>query len=81
ALEGLAEACVVAIRNGATIIVLSDRDIARHTLVLPAPLAVGAVHQALLKAGERPNANIIIETGSVRDPHQFAVLLGLGVTA
>jgi glutamate synthase (NADPH/NADH) large chain len=81
ALEGLAEACVVAIRNGATIIVLSDRDIARHTLVLPAPLAVGAVHQALLKAGERPNANIIIETGSARDPHQFAVLLGLGATA
>jgi glutamate synthase (NADPH/NADH) large chain len=39
------------------------------------------VHQALLRAGERPNANILIETGSARDPHQFAVLLGLGVTA
>ena len=81
ALEGLAEACVVATQNGATIIVLSDRDIARHTLLMPVPLAVGAVHQALLRAGERPNANIIIETGSARDPHQYAVLLGLGATA
>lgn len=81
ALEGLAESCVVAIQKGATIIVLSDRDIAQQTLIMPAPLAVGAVHQALLKAGERPNANIIIETGSARDPHQYAVLLGLGATA
>jgi glutamate synthase (NADPH/NADH) large chain len=81
ALEGLAENCVMAIQNGATIIILSDREFARHTLLIPAPLAVGAVHQALLRAGERPNANIIIETGSARDPHQYAVLIGLGATA
>jgi glutamate synthase (NADPH/NADH) large chain len=81
ALTGLAESCVGAVRGGATIIVLTDRDVARGKLPMPAPLAVGAVHQALLRAGERPNANIIIETGSARDPHQFAVLLGLGATA
>jgi glutamate synthase (NADPH/NADH) large chain len=81
ALVNLAESSVGAVRGGATIIVLSDRDIARGKLPMPAPLAVGAVHQALLRAGERPNANILIETGSARDPHQFAVLLGLGVTA
>ena len=81
ALVNLAESCVGAVRGGATIIVLSDRDIARGKLPMPAPLAVGAVHQALLRAGERPNANILIETGSARDPHQFAVLLGLGATA
>ncbi len=81
ALESLVEACVSSIKGGATIIVLSDRDIARDRLLIPAPLAVGAVHQGLLKAGERPNANILIETGSARDPHQYAVLLGLGATA
>jgi glutamate synthase (NADPH/NADH) large chain len=81
ALAGLAESCVEAVRGGATIIVLTDRDIARGKLPMHAALAVGAVHQALLRAGERPNANIIIETGSARDPHQFAVLLGLGATA
>jgi glutamate synthase (NADPH/NADH) large chain len=81
ALVNLAESCVGAVRGGATVIVLSDRDITRGKLPMPAPLAVGAVHQALLRAGERPNANILIETGSARDPHQFAVLLGLGATA
>ncbi len=81
ALEKLVEGCVSAIQGGATIIVLSDRDIARDRLPIPAPLAVGAVHQALLKASERPNSNILIETGSARDPHQYAVLLGLGATA
>ena len=81
ALVCLAESSVEAVRGGATIIVLSDRDISTGYLPIPAPLAVGAVHQALLRAGQRPNANIIIETGSARDPHQFAVLLGLGATA
>jgi len=81
ALEDLAASCVSAVQGGATILVLSDRDIARNRLPIPAPLAVGAVHQALLQASERPNANIIIETGSARDPHQYAVLLGLGATA
>ena len=81
ALVNLAESCVAAVRGGATVLVLSDRDITRGKLPMPAPLAVGAVHQALLQAGERPNANILIETGSARDAHQFAVLLGLGATA
>ncbi len=80
ALESLGQACIDAVRDGVTIIVLSDRDIDQEQLVIPAPLAVGAVHQSLLRAGERPNANILIETGSARDPHQFAVLLGLGAT-
>ena len=81
ALRKLAADSVEAVRNGATIIVLSDRGIANGLLPMPAPLAVGAVHQALLRAGQRPNANIVIETGSARDPHQYAVLLGLGATA
>jgi glutamate synthase (NADPH/NADH) large chain len=81
ALETLVNSCVCAVQGGATIIVLSDRDISRNQLPIPAPLAVGAVHQGLLRASERPNANIIIETGSARDPHQYAVLLGLGATA
>ncbi|MBT8047615.1 MAG: glutamate synthase large subunit [Xanthomonadales bacterium] len=80
-LKALAASSVQAVQGGATILVLSDRDISRDRLPIPAPLAVGAVHQALLRASERPNANIIIETGSARDPHQYAVLLGMGATA
>ncbi len=81
AIESLVADCLQAVKSGTTILVLSDRDISRDTLTMPAPLAVGAVHQALMRAHERTRANIILETGSARDPHQFAVLLGLGVTA
>jgi glutamate synthase (NADPH/NADH) large chain len=81
AIEALVEDCVNAAKSGSNILVLSDRDISRENLTIPAPLAVGAVHQALMRALERTRSNIIIETGSVRDPHQYAVLLGLGVTA
>lgn len=81
AIENLAESCLQATRSGATILLLTDRDIRREYLTIPAPLAIGAVHQTLMQAHERTRANIIIETGSVRDPHQYAVLFSLGATA
>lgn len=72
-----------AIRNGAVVLVLSDRiNInARDRLPLHALLATGAVHQHLIKVGLRCNANIVVETATARDPHHFAVLLGYGATA
>jgi glutamate synthase (NADPH/NADH) large chain len=81
AIRSLVDACLQAVKSGATILVMTDRDISHDRLTIPAPLAVGAVHQALMRAHERTRANILIETGSARDPHQFAVLLGLGATA
>ena len=50
-------------------------------LPIPAVLAVGAVHHRLVREGLRVRANLIVETGGVRDPHHFAVLLGYGATA
>ena len=46
-----------------------------------AALATGAVHQRLIKDGLRCDCNIIVETGTARDSHHFAVLFGLGATA
>ena len=43
-------------------------------------LATGAVHHALIEAGLRCNANIVVETGTARDPHHIAVLVGYGAT-
>ena len=45
------------------------------------PTPVGAVHHKLINIGLRCDTNLIIETGSVRNPHHFAVLLGYGATA
>ena len=68
-------------RDGAVIILLSDRDISESTLPIPAAMAAGAVQQRLVNNNLRCDTNIVVETASARDPHQFAVLFGFGVTA
>ncbi|TBR44708.1 glutamate synthase large subunit [Marinomonas agarivorans] len=70
-----------AVLDGAVIVVLSDRDIEKGLLPIPAPMATGAVHHHLTEKGLRCDSNIICDTGFARDPHQFAVLLGFGATA
>jgi glutamate synthase (NADPH/NADH) large chain len=74
--KALAEA-----KSGAVLIVLSDRDLSPDTLPIPAAMAVGAIQRTLVENQLRCDANIIVETGSARDPHHFAVLLGFGATA
>ena len=69
------------VRAGAVLLVLSDKNIAADRLPIPAPMAVGAVQQRLVEQNLRCDANIIVETASCRDPHQFAVLIGFGATA
>ncbi|AZQ09537.1 glutamate synthase large subunit [Shewanella khirikhana] len=68
-------------RTGTTLLVLSDRAVAKNRQVIPAAMAVGAVQQMLVSKSLRCDTNIIVETASARDPHHFAVLLGFGATA
>ncbi|MFX3622128.1 MAG: glutamate synthase large subunit, partial [Acinetobacter radioresistens] len=70
-----------AIRDGKTILVLSDKKIREGYLPANAVMVTGAVHHYLIQAGLRTDANIVVESGFARDPHQFAVLLGFGATA
>ena len=70
-----------AVADDTVIIVLSDRDVEQGKLPIHAALATGAVHQRLIKDGLRCDCNIIVETGTARDSHHFAVLIGLGATA
>lgn len=81
AIEDVAAAAVAAVRNGKTILVLSDLGLQPGLLVIHALLATGAVHHRLLEEGLRCDCNIVVETGSARDSHQFAALVGLGATA
>ncbi len=69
------------VRNGTVLLVLSDRNIAKNRLPVPAPMAVGAIQTRLVDKSLRCDANIIVETASACDPHHFAVLLGFGATA
>ncbi len=68
-------------RDGKVILVLTDRGIKEGLLPIHAVLAVGAVHHRLVEKGFRCNTNLLVETGYARDPHQFAVLIGVGATA
>jgi len=81
ALQAVCDAAVNAVKNGAVIIVLSDKAIEADKIPIHALLATGAVHHRLIAEGLRCDANIIVETGTARDSHHFAVLLGYGATA
>ena len=69
------------VRQGTVLLVLSDRAISPTRLPIPAPMAVGAIHNRLVEKNLRCDANLIVETASTRDPHHFAVLIGFGATA
>lgn len=69
------------VKEGNVVIVLSDRGLQENTLPVHALLATGAVHHHLVGAGIRCQANIVVESATVRDPHQFATLIGYGATA
>lgn len=69
------------VRDGTVLVVLSDKNLEKGKLPIPAAMAVGAVQTRLAETNLRCDANIIVETATARDPHQFAVLLGFGATA
>ena len=82
AIESVCQTAVEAARDrNAAIIILSDRSIEKGLVPIPAAMAVGAVQNTLVLEHLRCDANIVVETASVRDSHHFAVLLGLGATA
>ncbi len=81
AIEDITNKAVAAINRGKVIIVLSDRAIGKGKFPVHAAMATGAVHHRLIAEGLRCKSNIVVETGTARDPHHFAVLLGYGATA
>ena len=70
-----------AVRDGKLVLLLSDRYLVKGKLPAHALLVTGAVHQHLVNTGLRCKCNLLIETGTARDPHHFACLIGYGATA
>ncbi|MGH1430161.1 MAG: glutamate synthase large subunit [Neptuniibacter sp.] len=81
AIEGIADQAEQSVRDGKVILILTDAFLSRGSLPVHAALATGAVHHRLVDKGLRCDANLVIESGTVRDPHHFAVLFGFGATA
>jgi glutamate synthase (ferredoxin) len=81
ALDELCMQGIKLVRNGARILVLSDRSASVERLPIPMAMATGAVHQALVAAGLRTLAGLAVEAGDCRDIHHAAVLIGYGAGA
>ncbi|MBP6019525.1 MAG: glutamate synthase subunit alpha [Burkholderiaceae bacterium] len=70
-----------AVLNGYNILLLSDRHINSERVAIPALLATSAIHLHLIRAGLRTKTGLVVETGSAREVHHFALLGGYGAEA
>ncbi|MBP7780012.1 MAG: glutamate synthase subunit alpha, partial [Burkholderiaceae bacterium] len=80
-LASLCAEAVDAIKSGKNILIVSDRAINATQVAIPALLALSAIHQHLVKEGLRTTAGLVVETGTAREVHHFAVLAGYGAEA
>ena len=80
-LASLCAEALDAIGNGHNILIITDRAMGREQVAIPALLALSAIHHHLVREGKRTTAGLVVETGSAREVHHFAVLAGYGAEA
>jgi len=81
ALESLCAAASEAVREGAGILILSDRGVDARHAAIPALLATAAVHHHLIRERLRTRASLVVETAEAREVNHFALLIGYGAEA
>ncbi len=81
ALASLSAEAEDATRMGYNVLIVSDRKVSAELMPIPALLATAAVHQHLVRAGLRTSTGLVVETGSAREVHHFALLAGYGAEA
>ena len=81
ALDQLFVAADRAYKNGANILILSDRGVDEYHVAIPSLLAVSAMEQYLVRTKKRTAVSVILESAEPRDVHHFATLLGYGARA
>jgi glutamate synthase (NADPH) large chain len=79
-IEKIRQECEIAVREGSSTLILSDKKISETRASIPSILVVGAVHSHLVKMGLRGYCSINVESSDVLDTHTFAVLIGVGAT-
>jgi glutamate synthase (NADPH/NADH) large chain len=80
-LASLCAEAVDAVNSGYNIMIISDRQVAADHVAIPALLATSAIHQHLVEKGLRTSTGLVVETGSARETHHFALLAGYGAEA
>ncbi|MHB8656658.1 MAG: glutamate synthase large subunit [Solirubrobacteraceae bacterium] len=80
-LDALCEEAAQYVENGASIIILSDRNLGPERVAMPSLLAVAAVHHHLVRRGTRLRTGLVIESGEPRTIHHMATLIGYGAAA
>jgi glutamate synthase (NADPH) large chain len=81
AVDELEQRAAQAVRDGATVLILSDRSAGADALPMPSLLAVGAVHHHLIRSGLRMRCGLVVESGEAREVAHFALLVGYGAAA
>ncbi|HZZ96755.1 MAG TPA: glutamate synthase large subunit [Jatrophihabitantaceae bacterium] len=81
AIERVRRECSRAIEGGARILILSDRNCDADHAPIPALLLTSAVHQHLVRTGQRTQVGLVVETGEAREVHHVALLVGYGAAA
>ena len=69
------------LRLGFNLLIVSDRKVDSDRVAIPALLAVSGIHQHLVRKGKRTSTGLVVETGSARETHHFALLGGFGAAA
>ncbi|MDE2429487.1 MAG: glutamate synthase subunit alpha, partial [Burkholderiales bacterium] len=72
---------VDAVKSGHNIMIITDRKMDANNVAIPALLATSTVHQHLVSKGLRTTTGLVVETGSARETHHFALLAGYGAEA
>jgi len=80
-LKNLCQQATEAVANGASILILSDREAGADQAPMPSLLATSAVHHHLIREGTRTKAGLVIESGEAREVMHFALLIGYGAGA
>jgi glutamate synthase (NADPH/NADH) large chain len=80
-LASLCAKAVDAVKSGHNILIISDRKIDADHVAIPALLATSAIHLHLVSKGLRTSTGLVVETGSARETHHFALLAGYGAEA
>jgi glutamate synthase (NADPH/NADH) large chain len=80
-IASLCAKAVDAVKSGHNILIITDRKVDAEHVAIPALLATSAIHQHLIAKGLRTSTGLVVETGSARETHHFALLAGYGAEA